>query len=91
MKPGDSLVAIEGTPIRRWEDFQRKIEGSINIPVALTLIRNGSRMTVTVTPAAEATTDTLTGKPKTVGKIGLLAKSLRDPIPFGKRWAAVSE
>ena len=81
---GDSLVAIDGTQIRRWEDFQRIVEKSTGVPVALTLIRNGNRKTVTVTPAPDTMTDTLTGKPKVVGKIGLLAKSLRDPIPFGE-------
>jgi regulator of sigma E protease len=82
LKSGDSLVAIGGTQIRRWEDFQGTVEKSLDVPLSLTLIRNGKPMTVTVTPAADTMTDTLTGKPKVVGKIGLLAKSLRDPIPF---------
>ncbi len=83
VKPGDSLVAIAGTPIRRWEDFQQKVEASAGVPLALTLLRDGKSMDVTVTPAGEAATDS-TGKATTVGKIGLLAKSLRDPIPFGE-------
>jgi regulator of sigma E protease len=82
LKSGDSLVAIGGTQIKRWEDFQRTVEKSQDVPLSLTLIRNGKPMTVTVTPAADTMADTLTGKPKVVGKIGLLAKSLRDPIPF---------
>jgi regulator of sigma E protease len=82
LKSGDSLVAIGGTQIRRWEDFQGTVEKSLDVPLSLTLIRNGKPMTVTVTPAADTMTDTLTGKPKVVGKIGLLAKSLRDPIPL---------
>lgn len=84
LKPGDSLVAIAGTPIRKWEDFQRKIEASTNVPLALTLVRDGAPINVMVTPAADTMTDTLTGKPKEVGKIGLLAKSLRNPIPFSE-------
>ena len=84
VQPGDSLISIGGTSIRQWEDFQRTVEGSIGVPLSLTLIRDGKPMTVTVTPAADTMTDTLTGKPKPVGRIGLLAKSLRDPIPFGE-------
>jgi regulator of sigma E protease len=84
LKPGDSLISIGGTSIKQWEDFQRTVEGSIGVPLSLTLMRDGKPMTVTVTPAADTMTDTLTGKPKPVGRIGLLAKSLRDPIPFGE-------
>lgn len=82
LKSGDSLVAIEGRAITRWEDFQKKVEGSANVPLALTLIRDGKMMNVTVTPAADSVADPSSGRPKQVGKIGLLAKSLRDPIPF---------
>ena len=82
VKPGDSLVAVGGTPIRKWEDFQRAVEGSVGVPVSLAIIRDGKPLILNVTPAAESVADSLTGKPKIVGKIGLLAKSLRDPIPF---------
>lgn len=84
LKPGDSLVSIGGTSIKQWDDFQQTVERSIGVPLSLTLMRDGKPMTVTVTPAADTMTDTLTGKPKPVGRIGLLAKSLRDPIPFGE-------
>jgi len=80
LKSGDSLVAAAGNPIRRWEDFQKAIEGSAGVPVSLAVIRDGKPLTISVTPAPESVADSLTGKPKVVGKIGLLAKSLRDPI-----------
>ncbi len=84
LKPGDSLVSIAGTPIKRWEDFQKTVEGSIGVSLSLTLLRDGKPVTVNVTPIGEEAPDTLTGKTKTVGRIGLLARSLRDPIPFGE-------
>ena len=83
IKPGDSLVAIAGTPIRHWEDFQARVEQSAGVPLAITLLRDGRKLDVTVTPAGEPVTDS-TGKATTIGKIGMLAKSLRDPIPFGE-------
>jgi regulator of sigma E protease len=84
LKSGDSLVAIAGAPIKRWEDFQRAVEGSVGVPISLAVIRDGKAMMLSVTPAPESVADSLTGKPKVVGKIGLLAKSLRDPIPFSE-------
>jgi len=95
LQPGDSLLSIAGTPIRRWEDFQKTVEGSIGVPLSLTLLRDGKPVMVSVTPAGEEVIDTLTGKPVKVGKIGLLAKSLRDPIPFGEAlgggWTMIGE
>jgi len=83
IQSGDSLVAVGGESIRRWEDFQAKVSGSIGVPLTLELIRGGKPMRVTVTPAAENVLDTITGTPKPAGKIGLLAKALDAPMPLG--------
>jgi regulator of sigma E protease len=84
VRAGDSLIAIEGVRIRLWQDFQKKVEVSTGIPLSIELLRNGQPLTLTVTPAAETQPDSITGAPIQLGKIGLLAKSIRDPIPFSR-------
>jgi regulator of sigma E protease len=84
VRAGDSLIAIDGERIRLWQDFQKKVEVSTGIPLRIELLRNGQPLTLTVTPAAETQPDSITGAPIQLGKIGLLAKSIRDPIPFSR-------
>ena len=84
IRSGDSLIAVGGESVRRWEDFQKKVAGSVGVPLVLTLIRDGKPMRVTVTPAAEAVLDTVTGTARPAGKIGLLAKAIAAPMPLGE-------
>ncbi len=81
---GDSVVAINGQHIGDWADFQERVESSVGVPVTLTVMRAGRPLDITVTPAAEQVPDSATGAMKSVGKIGLLARSVRTPIPFGE-------
>lgn len=62
---GDEIVAIDGTPISDWRDLVEVLEGSPDVPVELTLARDGRRLTVSVTPEAREIGD------RTVGRVGI--------------------
>jgi regulator of sigma E protease len=78
---GDSIVAIDGAPVKSWDDVLSKIHGAIGVPLSVEVARAGTRQTLSVTPAAVTdSTDSAQGKPltKQVGRIGL---GLRPPGP----------
>jgi len=51
IQPGDTLVALNGKPLKDWLDFLDQIAHSPGKRVSLTILRNGEKKAVTVTPA----------------------------------------
>ena len=78
-RPGDTIVALDGTPVppgtEGWEQVQGVIRGTVERPIRVTVDRDGARQELTVTPirnlvytsedAAEA------GRPSEVGYVGI--------------------
>jgi regulator of sigma E protease len=90
---GDSIVAIDGAPMKTWEDVLGKIHPAIGVPLAVDVVRGGVGQTLRVTPGvATDTTDSAQGKPVTqkVGKIGLGVRvpTATKPMPLGRAIAA---
>jgi regulator of sigma E protease len=86
---GDSIVAIDGHPIKSWEDVLDKIHPAIGVPLTIQIVRAGTTETIHVTPAvAVDTTDTAQGKPVTqqVGRVGLAVRipPKPSPLPLGR-------
>lgn len=83
----DSIVSIDGRPIRAWHEAVEVFRGSPGKPLKVELVRAGQRRVVTLTPATEK--ETVNGTQRTVGKIGALEKPTIDyrRLGFG---AAVS-
>jgi regulator of sigma E protease len=82
---GDSIVAIDGAPIKSWDEVLGKIHGAIGVPLAIEVVRAGVRQTMHVTPGvATDTTDSAQGKPvtKQVGRIGLAIRPPGPPTPM---------
>ncbi|HHX95771.1 MAG TPA: RIP metalloprotease RseP [Clostridia bacterium] len=52
--PGDRIVAIDGTPVKNWNEVVSVIHPNSGKPLSLTLERNDSRFSVTVTPEYDA-------------------------------------
>jgi len=50
IQEGDTIIAVNGQPLRGWLDFRRRILPSPDRPVELTIERKGQRITVTATP-----------------------------------------
>jgi regulator of sigma E protease len=66
---GDSIIAVDGAPIRAWNDVTSRVSSSAGQELTLDVIRNGRPATVRVTP--ELMTDTTDiGTVDQVGRIG---------------------
>ena len=50
MKEGDRIVAVDGRPIATWEQLLPNFHGKVDHPVPVTVVREGQRFTLTVTP-----------------------------------------
>jgi regulator of sigma E protease len=64
LKVGDKLVALNGTEVAHWSEVLRVLRTSAEKPVALTVMRDGARMDIDVTPAK------ITEKGETFGRAG---------------------
>lgn len=70
LEPGDLIVAIDGEPIERFEQIQRIVQFSAGRRLAITVERNGSRVTVVAVPDATEVTDRF-GNTQTIGRLGV--------------------
>lgn len=66
LKVGDTLVAINGQQYTDWQAFVDIIQHSANVPVELTVRRNGKQFAISVTPASVKNSDG-----KDVGVLGV--------------------
>jgi len=66
LKVGDTLVAINGQQYTDWQAFVDIIQHSANVPVELTVRRNGEQFAISVTPASVKNSDD-----KDVGVLGV--------------------
>ena len=85
IKPGDTIVSIDGTPIERWSQASSMIQKSPNTALTVVVKRGGTEKTLTATPqpteryryAADGTTvlKDADGKAltETVGMLGVTA------------------
>lgn len=66
MKTGDRIVAIDGEPIRSWEEMVARIRPAAGRELAIEIERHGERAQMLVTP--DAASD---GKGQSIGRIGV--------------------
>lgn len=84
MKAGDSIIAVNGQPLKDWDALLDKVGASAGVPLTLTVIRNGSTQDFRVTPAPEEAINPATGKSETVGRIGIIARTGTTSVPIGE-------
>lgn len=72
LQKGDRIVAINGNPIKRWDEMVMVIQKSAGIKLTLTVEREGERFDVMVTPEKKKS-KTIFGEEKDVGMIGVAA------------------
>jgi regulator of sigma E protease len=83
---GDSIVAVAGAPVRRWNDFVDKVTISAGQPLAVEVVRRtGERASLSVVPAAVAEKDPVTGAPISIGQIGVIRvnRNARESVSLG--------
>jgi regulator of sigma E protease len=69
LERGDSIVAVDGKPVRRWDEVTRRISTSAGQELALDVVRGGRTVTVRVTPELRPDTSDI-GTLEEVGRIG---------------------
>jgi regulator of sigma E protease len=69
LQPGDRVVAIEGHTIYTWAQMTTHVREHPETPLKFEVLREGTRITLTVTPASEKLT--VNGQTSEVGKIGI--------------------
>ena len=67
---GDTLLAIDGHPIRQWIEVTPLVEPHVAEPLTLTLARGASHLQLTMRTATETVTDSNKTK-RVVGRIGV--------------------
>ncbi|MCJ7995772.1 RIP metalloprotease RseP [Rhizobium cremeum] len=71
VQPGDVLVALDGETVETFDDVVRYISMRPEIPVVVTVRRNGSELGLNMTPRRVETTDRF-GNKMEVGQIGIV-------------------
>ena len=74
---GDRVLVAGGVPISNWYDFVDVVEAHPDIPMEVTIEREGQSLTLSVTPDATSEEDPVTGETVIVGKVGIYQ-------PFGE-------
>ncbi|MFD1326829.1 RIP metalloprotease RseP [Mycoplana ramosa] len=69
--PGDLLVAIDGTPVRTFEDVRRYISVRPEVPIVVTIRRDGAEQNLRMVPDRTELTDQF-GNKMEVGIIGIV-------------------
>lgn len=89
MQRGDSVIAIEGTPIRMWTDLSAKVNASADKPLKFDVVRDGRPQTLTITPKPTKV-QTASGGDSIAGKIGVAVKDItrRESIGVGRALSA---
>jgi regulator of sigma E protease len=90
--PGDSVVAIDGSPIRVWPQLSVKVNASAGKPLRFDVTRAGQLVSLTITPKA-AKIPTESGKDSVAGRIGVAVRDITriDDIGLGSAIGAGME
>jgi regulator of sigma E protease len=72
IEPGDVFVAIDGEPIRTFEDVRRYVTSRPGVEMTVTMLREGSEVALEVTPRREEIEDRF-GNTIEVGLIGVIS------------------
>ena len=85
LQKGDSIVAINGVPVRMWNEVLTGVSRSAGTPLRIDVLRGGAHVAISVTPEEQSAADPVTGKAARVGRIGAgpANKLARDPMSLG--------
>jgi regulator of sigma E protease len=83
LQPGDRIVALDGTPVGRFEEVQRHIQPRAGQSVQVTVEREGRAQTLTAVPEARTAGERSVG----VLGVGAGATQFERMDPFSAVWA----
>ncbi|MDQ3950406.1 MAG: RIP metalloprotease RseP, partial [Gemmatimonadota bacterium] len=83
LRGGDSVVAVDGAPVRTWQHLVARIGAAAGREVVLQVARGGKRVDVRVRPEARQVEDPSTGRPTTAGRIGAAPRNVIRTEPVG--------
>jgi regulator of sigma E protease len=78
--PGDSIVAINGAPLRSWDSLVARISESAGKEMRFDVLRGNQRTVIAVTPLADTATNPVTYKVEQVGRIGIVPRQGTQPV-----------
>jgi regulator of sigma E protease len=84
LRSGDSVVAINGVPVKSWDSLVAKISSSPGQRVTFDVRRGGAARAIEVTPILDTATSPSTGKVEQVGRIGILPRQAVRPVSLGE-------
>jgi len=92
LQRGDSVIAIDGTAVRRWQDLVAIVGADTSHALRFDVARGTERLALTITPEVVDDVDPITGATKRVGKIGAGSldpntignRAVRTPVPLGE-------
>jgi regulator of sigma E protease len=70
IRQGDTIVAVNGRPVRQWYDLLEILQSDGRQPLRLTVGRQAERVPITVQPYTDSIPGP-NGKPQAVGRIGV--------------------
>jgi len=84
LQRGDSIVAIDGSPVTEWQQLLDRVTESTGRTIALEVVQGGSRRTISVRPEEREVQNELTGRRHRVGRIGAgpVHRVAREPLGF---------
>lgn len=90
LQHGDSVVALNGHPIKSWQDMSTIVSANAGTPVQFDVARAGQRLTLEVVPIAQDAPNPVTGKLERAGKVGAWPRDRVASEPIGLGEAVVS-
>ncbi len=79
---GDKIIAIDGRPVRHWEEVTEIIHKKTEGPLTLTLDRDGTKIIVNLMPHVKSTKDLL-GRTIKIALIGITASEKIEYVRYG--------
>lgn len=93
LRSGDSVVAIDGEPVRTWDQLVALVSRSPEKTLRFTVVRQDKTLDIDVTPKATPDTVPATREVRTVGKIGAgpSTPTVRESLGFGAALSSGAE
>lgn len=81
LRPGDSVIAVDGVAVRTWSDLVDRIQAAPGRALAFEVSRAGERRTLTLRPDSVVQRDPQTGERRYIGQIGTTPRIPDERVP----------